>query len=1207
LYQVDREFNVSSITSDMFPEDAYGAKIAIATDGTRYYVLSYIAVSGSESDLNDSIGISQDAYYKDCQGDGRNLDKCNYISVYDDDLSLIHRTYVFPGTEKISSASAVGSGILYSDGYIYISHYLKSVAYYRKYKFESGVIVQYGNDVLSQYEYDFPIGYKTNIHHAESLYNGKSMYAGISRYGVADNYIQNNIENSYEPFFSVVDNVKQSSIFSTYMGGQGNDVIRSIDDYFGNILTVGVTTSNDFPLEGSFSQNIDGGLQDNQYYRGDIFVGEFESVTDSVNIKSASILIKDVSDNFIDNDVINVGFSIESDSSSHVKIAFEIHHSEGGMFEFDANELISDVSGDCSSRDVFNQVLCGFDIVPGVNNFQNIFKVSTHENGRYYIKSDFNYSSISVGDLSYIEDHFYDVDYSQQPPITSDVEIKTNEDTLVLGEYSATDINGDALSYRAVTKPLFGIVEIVESNSFQYAPEKNFVGLDSFSYVAFDDTSDSNQSVVKISVLPINDHPTIGAVLGQSTSEDVAINSIPFTVEDIDNNTSDLTMSGTSLNTSLVPHGNIVFDGSGLDRTVTVTPAANQHGTANITLTVSDGHLDASTTFTLTVAPQSDLPTISGSAASSQVGVGSTYTFTPTANDVDGDQISFGINKIPSWADFNITSGTLSGIPDDDDYGSYDDIVISVNSGNDVAYLPPFSLTVTDQKTPIVSNSLQSGVYNSSQSISLSCSDSGSGCDAIYYTFDASDPNPQWNTYSLEILLAAETGTRRLSYYAVDHAENSSSISTAMYEVDVDAPEVSFSNITDGKTFNADKDWNNVIGTAVDVGSGLKAVEVMVTDGESYLTIYDGFDPFFTATTTEIWNTVKFLGDSYPIANTWAIGVDDVTRNTLYTVSVRVTDNAGNVSILTYYVFLQTALGDQFQLETSISQSLSSQAIRQNETLRVNGQISMLGKADISLKGKEVILTVTPPAGADSIDPVTTTTTDDLGHFSFSNLNFFNHKGSYTLSTSFAPPTSSSILIGSSASNSVLVGASAGYAIVVHGKFQPNRGQPEGLASHKKSTDRVYQKLIDRGFDTENINYLNFDGISNSYTKADVQDAIEDWALAKISAVPAPLYIVMVDHGEPNAFYIGQKNATSNNETLTPNNLNNWLSNLEASLGAVALDEDRVVVVGACYSGSFVDELSKPGRTIVTSAANNERSYKGGKEPNGVRDGEFFI
>ena len=48
-------------------------------------------------------------------------------------------------------------------------------------------------------------------------------------------------------------------------------------------------------------------------------------------------------------------------------------------------------------------------------------------------------------------------------------------------------------------------------------------------------------------------------------------------------------MTRGSSNPALVPAANIVFGGSGANRTVTITPAANQSGTATITLTVTDG------------------------------------------------------------------------------------------------------------------------------------------------------------------------------------------------------------------------------------------------------------------------------------------------------------------------------------------------------------------------------------------------------------------------------------------------------------------------------------------------------------------------------------------------------------------------------------------------------------------------------------------
>ena len=57
---------------------------------------------------------------------------------------------------------------------------------------------------------------------------------------------------------------------------------------------------------------------------------------------------------------------------------------------------------------------------------------------------------------------------------------------------------------------------------------------------------------------------------------------------DVETAAADLTVTGSSSNTALVPNANIVFGGSGANRTVTVTPAANQFGTATITVTVTD-------------------------------------------------------------------------------------------------------------------------------------------------------------------------------------------------------------------------------------------------------------------------------------------------------------------------------------------------------------------------------------------------------------------------------------------------------------------------------------------------------------------------------------------------------------------------------------------------------------------------------------------
>src|SRR5690606_14165257 len=79
------------------------------------------------------------------------------------------------------------------------------------------------------------------------------------------------------------------------------------------------------------------------------------------------------------------------------------------------------------------------------------------------------------------------------------------------------------------------------------------------------------------------------------------------------------------------------------------------------------------------------------------VTAGTQYLFTPEASDDDGDVLTFSIVNKPSWATFEETSGERSGVPNSDDVGSYDEIVISGTADNGAASLPAFSMEAEEQ------------------------------------------------------------------------------------------------------------------------------------------------------------------------------------------------------------------------------------------------------------------------------------------------------------------------------------------------------------------------------------------------------------------------------------------------------------------------------------------------------------------------------
>jgi len=86
-------------------------------------------------------------------------------------------------------------------------------------------------------------------------------------------------------------------------------------------------------------------------------------------------------------------------------------------------------------------------------------------------------------------------------------------------------------------------------------------------------------------------------------------------------------------------------------------------------------------------------PTISGNPMTA-IDIGSAYSFTPTASDPDGDELTFSVNNQPSWADFDKNTGKLSGQPALGSVGTYASIEISVSDGKAKSALPKFAISV---------------------------------------------------------------------------------------------------------------------------------------------------------------------------------------------------------------------------------------------------------------------------------------------------------------------------------------------------------------------------------------------------------------------------------------------------------------------------------------------------------------------------------
>jgi hypothetical protein len=320
-----------------------------------------------------------------------------------------------------------------------------------------------------------------------------------------------------------------------------------------------------------------------------------------------------------------------------------------------------------------------------------------------------------------------------------------------------------------------------------------------------------------------------------------------------------------------------------------------------------------------------------------------------------------------------------------------------------------------------------------------------------------------------------------------------------------------------------------------------------------------------------------------------------------YVVTVQVTEIDGK----------QLSTQTSFQIlvnpaDTRLDLNLSSNAIFKNGQLEVSGQLKHfpINENPNFILGLPIQLQI---ANDDTQEIVTTleTQTTTAGNYRFTNLPPFAQEGLYALQTQFAG--NQALAPATSQAQSLIVRNLAGYALLIQGRTAGGAG----LATHNKSLNRVYRRMKARDFLDENIEYFNYntdqakfsievDGMPN---KPGIQAALQRLQ-TKMNANPGPLFIVMVDHGGVDgSFYLDN----GDGETIMPAELDSWLTTLETGLDVRALAQPRTTIIGACYSGSFIPTLSKPGRVIVTSTATDEESYKGPKEPDEIRSGEFFM
>lgn len=162
-------------------------------------------------------------------------------------------------------------------------------------------------------------------------------------------------------------------------------------------------------------------------------------------------------------------------------------------------------------------------------------------------------------------------------------------------------------------------------------------------------------------VFSVNAFPTITHIGDVTTNVNSVVGPLNFTIGDAETAADSLSLAADSSNTNLVPLTNVVFGGSGSNRTVTLALAPNQTGVTTMTVSVSDGLTTTTDSFLLTVTLPNHRPVLAAISDFTLV-EGETLTFTNQATDVEAppQQLTFSLENVPINAAINPTNGVFT-------------------------------------------------------------------------------------------------------------------------------------------------------------------------------------------------------------------------------------------------------------------------------------------------------------------------------------------------------------------------------------------------------------------------------------------------------------------------------------------------------------------------------------------------------------------
>jgi len=274
-------------------------------------------------------------------------------------------------------------------------------------------------------------------------------------------------------------------------------------------------------------------------------------------------------------------------------------------------------------------------------------------------------------------------------PTAHDQTVKVKEDCVVLIRLIATDSDGSKLRYKIVRGPAHGKLLPGPLPWVSYAPDDNYNGPDSFTFLAADGRDVSNVATVTIEIAPVNDEP-LASNLSFITATKTPITS-RLIGSDIDGNPLKYRVMDK-------PHkGAVEVDAA--TGAFTYTPKGNARGSDVFTYTVNDGTTDGNTgrvRVEIVRAARDRRPVASNLQI--EHARGTPFSGQLIASDDDGDDLTFSLVSEPRWGSVTIDpeTGAFVYTPSASGRGKMDNFTFQVSDGDSDSNVATVHIDMTD-------------------------------------------------------------------------------------------------------------------------------------------------------------------------------------------------------------------------------------------------------------------------------------------------------------------------------------------------------------------------------------------------------------------------------------------------------------------------------------------------------------------------------